>query len=123
LTLFSDETWFRLQKYSNTQNSRYWISQNPHLLLHPVKVGVWCAVSARKIVAPKFSNETITCKRYAQVILGKLFPDLKEEEILYGWFQQDLSPAHTARSYVYASFVRCFRGQNNQQWYLASKFT
>jgi hypothetical protein len=29
------------------------------VLLHPVKVGVWYGVSARRIVAPVFFNETI----------------------------------------------------------------
>jgi hypothetical protein len=47
--------WFHLQGYINTQNNRYWSSQNPHLThevpLLPVKVGVWCAVSARNIIA------------------------------------------------------------------------
>jgi hypothetical protein len=50
LTFFSDEAWFHLQGYINTQNNCYWYSQNPHLThevpLHPVEVGVWCAVSA-----------------------------------------------------------------------------
>jgi hypothetical protein len=45
-----------LQGYVNTQNNRYRSSQNPHLTyevpLHPVKVGVCCAVSARRLVAP-----------------------------------------------------------------------
>jgi hypothetical protein len=40
----------------NAQNNRYWSSQNAYLthevLLHPVKVDVWCAASARRIVAP-----------------------------------------------------------------------
>jgi hypothetical protein len=58
LALFSDEAWFYMQGYINTQNNRYWSSQNPHLThevpLHPVKVGVWCAVSARRIVVPVF---------------------------------------------------------------------
>jgi hypothetical protein len=44
LTLFSDEAWFHLQGYINTQNNRYWSSENPHLThdapLHPVKAGV-----------------------------------------------------------------------------------
>jgi hypothetical protein len=30
-----------------------------------VKVGVWCAVSARRIVEPVFFNKTINCERYA----------------------------------------------------------
>jgi hypothetical protein len=41
-------------------------------------------------------NETINCERYVQIILGQFFPELTEEERLYGWFQQDLATAHTA---------------------------
>jgi hypothetical protein len=58
LTFLFDEAWIHLQGYTNTQNNRYWSSQNPHLthevLHHPVKVGVWCAVSARRIVVSVF---------------------------------------------------------------------
>jgi hypothetical protein len=63
LTFFSDEEWIHLQGYINMQNNRYWSSQNPRLtykvLLHPVKVGVWCALSAGRIVVLVFFNETI----------------------------------------------------------------
>jgi hypothetical protein len=31
-----------------------------------------------------------------QVIFGQFFPQLTEEEKLYGWFQQDSGTAHTA---------------------------
>jgi hypothetical protein len=66
LTFFSDETWFHLQGYISTQNNRYWSSQNPHLThevqLHPVKVGVWCAVSAR-IVGPMFLTKKLINRR------------------------------------------------------------
>jgi hypothetical protein len=55
------------QGYINMQNNCYWSSQNPHLthevLLDPVKVGVWCAVSARRIVVPVFFNETINFEK------------------------------------------------------------
>jgi hypothetical protein len=44
-----------------------------------------------------FFNETINCERYVQVILGQFFPELTEEERLYGWFQQDSATARTAR--------------------------
>jgi hypothetical protein len=58
LTLFSDEAWFHLQGYINTQNNRSWNLQNPHVthevLLHPVKVGVSFAASTRRIVGPVF---------------------------------------------------------------------
>jgi hypothetical protein len=84
------------------KNNHHSSSQNPHLtdefLLHPVKVGVWYAVSARRIVGPVFFNEILNCERYVQVILGQFFPELTEEERLYGWFQQDSVTAHTAHT-------------------------
>jgi hypothetical protein len=54
-----------------------------------VKVGVWCALSARRIVGPVLFNETINCERYVQVMLGQFFSELTEDERLYGWVQQD----------------------------------
>jgi hypothetical protein len=62
-----------------------------------VKVGVWCALNARRIVGPVFFNETINSERYVQVILRQFFPDLTEEKRFYGWFQQDSDSAHTVR--------------------------
>jgi hypothetical protein len=107
LTFFSDEVWFHLHGYINTQNNRYWSSQNPHLthevLLHPVKFGVWCVVSAR-IVGLVFFNETVNCKRYVQVILGYFFPELTEEERLYGLFQKDSATPHTVCTSMQALF-------------------
>jgi hypothetical protein len=51
LSFFSDEVWFHLSGYVNSQNYRIWNSQNPYALLetplHPQKVGVWLAVSRR----------------------------------------------------------------------------
>jgi hypothetical protein len=44
-----------------------------------VKVGVWFAVSARRIVGPAFFNETVSCEGYIEVILGQFFPQLTEE--------------------------------------------
>jgi hypothetical protein len=61
-----------------------------------VKIVVWCVVSARRIFGPVFFNETINCERYLQIILGHLFPELTEDERLYGWFQQDSATAHNA---------------------------
>jgi hypothetical protein len=52
-----------------------------------VKVGVWSAVSARRIVESVFFKKTVNCERYVQVILGQLFPELTEEGRHYGWFQ------------------------------------
>jgi hypothetical protein len=70
------------------------------LLLHPVKVGVWCAVSARRIFGPMFFKETINCERYVQVILGQALPELTEDEnTMAGFSKTQLLPA----LYVYLS--------------------
>jgi hypothetical protein len=58
LTFVSDGAWFHLQGYINMQNNHCWSSQNPYLThkvpLHPVKVDILYAVSARSIVVPIF---------------------------------------------------------------------
>jgi hypothetical protein len=50
------------------QNNRYRSSQNPHLTheapLHPMKVGVWCVVNARRIAVPVFFNKIINSERW-----------------------------------------------------------
>jgi hypothetical protein len=88
------------------QNNRYCPSQNPHLthevLFHPVKVGVWFPVNTRIVGGVFLFNETINCERYVQVIFRQYFPELTEEETLYGWFQQDSATAHTTRIYMQA---------------------
>jgi hypothetical protein len=127
LTFFSDEAWFHLQGYINTQNNCYWSSQNPHLTyeapLHPVKVGVSCALSARRIVGHVIFNETVNCERYVWVILRQYFSELTEEERLCGFSKTQLLPPLHVCLCVCGGFVWCLRGQNYQQWYLASTFT
>ena len=53
---FSDEAWFLLSGYVNSQNSRVWSAENPHTILesplHDVKVGAWCAISHKWITGP-----------------------------------------------------------------------
>jgi hypothetical protein len=61
----------------------------------------WCAVYAR-IVGPVFFNETINRERYVQVILTQFFPEITQEERLYGWFRQDSATARTARMSMHA---------------------
>jgi hypothetical protein len=45
LTFYSDEAWYTLSGYVNSQNNRYWSTENPHAVhevpLHDLKVGVW----------------------------------------------------------------------------------
>jgi hypothetical protein len=44
-----------------------------------------------------FFNENSNCERCVLVIIGQFFPQLTEEERLYGWFPQDSATAHAAR--------------------------
>ena len=100
-TFFSDEAWFHLSGYMNSQNSIAWSTVNPHALfqkpLHDQKVGVWCALSRRRIIGPIFFENTITSERYIHNILEPFFDQLTEQEKQQGWFQQDDATAHTAR--------------------------
>lgn len=58
-TFFSDEAWFYLNGYVNSQNMRMWTTEKPdnfyvETSLHPQKIGVWCAISRRRIIGPFF---------------------------------------------------------------------
>lgn len=57
-TFFTDEAWFHLEGYVNSQNMRLWSSEKPNFIeeapLHPQKVGVWAAISRRRIIGPYF---------------------------------------------------------------------
>jgi hypothetical protein len=100
LTFFSDEAWFHLSGYINSQNSRICGTTNPHRFiessLHPQKIGVWCAISRKRIIGPIFFEKTINSEEYVS-ILQKFVPELTEEEIRHGYLQQDGATAHTAK--------------------------
>jgi hypothetical protein len=54
--------------YVNFQNMQIWSDGNPHAVhqvpLYDIKVGEWCAVSARQIMAPVFFYMTVNLVRY-----------------------------------------------------------
>ena len=58
-TFFTGEIYFHLPGYVNSQNYGTWSTQSPHFFvgtdLHPVKIGVWVAISRRRI-GPIFFN-------------------------------------------------------------------
>jgi hypothetical protein len=66
LSFFSDEAWCHVSGYVNSQNVRYWSSENPHVFveapLHPMKVGVWIAVSRRNLLVLYFSIKLLMLK-------------------------------------------------------------
>jgi hypothetical protein len=80
----TDEARFHLSGYVNSQNNRYRSAENPHsvheVLLHDVKIGVWCAISAHEIIGPVFFQKTINSERYVRLIQTSFFRELTEEE-------------------------------------------
>jgi hypothetical protein len=90
----SDEARFHL--------SGHWDTENPHAVhkvpLHDQKVGVWCAVSGRRIIGPLFVYDTVNSERYVNNVLEPFFQTLTEEEKRYAYFQQDNAAVHTSHS-------------------------
>ncbi len=107
---FSDEAWFTLDGYVNSQNYRVWSASNPHAYidksLHPPKIGVWCAVSRRRIVGPLFFEQTIDSDLYCDLI--QQFIALLEEDERDIIFQQDSARPHTSNRSM--EFLRSFFG-------------
>lgn len=110
LTFFTDEAWFHLSGYINSQNYRTWSADNPHVLmettLHPIKIGVWIAISRRRVIGPIFFEDTVTAERYRENILQPFFNELHDDELHNGYFQQDGATAHTANTTL--EFLREF---------------
>jgi hypothetical protein len=88
----TDDALFHLSGYVNSQNSRYWATENPHGLheqpLHDQKIGVWCGVSATRIIGPIFFDSTVNTDVYL-AILEKCYSQLIEQEREYCFFQKD----------------------------------
>jgi hypothetical protein len=67
---YSGEAWFHLSGCINSQNSRIWSAENLHSFherpLHSLTIGVWCAVSRRRIIGPVFFSDTITAEHYQE---------------------------------------------------------
>jgi hypothetical protein len=100
LIFFTDEAWFHLSGHVNSQNSRIWATTNPNQYiqsqLYSQKIGVWCAMSRRRIIGPIFFTQLINSKEYIK-ILDKFISELNEEELNGAYFQQDGAKSHISR--------------------------
>lgn len=98
MSFFTDEAWFYKQGYVNSQNMRMWSGNNPHQVveapLHPEKVGVWAAVSARRVIGPIFFEGNINAEKYRQEILQVFIGLLHDDELRRAYFQQDGARPH-----------------------------
>lgn len=103
-------SWFHRIGYINACKYWFWSSTNPHIFkessLYTEKIGVWRAMSRKRIVRPIFFTSTITGVAYREIIID--FISLLETDEHFVWFQQDSSPTHTANDTL--SFFREFFG-------------
>ncbi len=69
---YAAEAWFHLSGHINSRNYQIWSSNNPHALeetpLHPIKVGVWCAVSKLRVIGPIFFDRSVDSEVYTKII-------------------------------------------------------
>ena len=86
---FADEAWFHLSGYVNSQYYRTWRTENPRNYsgtpLHPQKIGVWCAISRRRVIGPLFFETSINAEAYQELI--QQFIALLQVDERNCWFQ------------------------------------
>ena len=73
MLFMSDECWFQLNGYVNSQNCRIWGREPPNehvqVALYPQKVGVWAALSRQRVIGPIFFDGRLNAERYQNEIL------------------------------------------------------
>jgi len=108
--LMTEEANFHLCGDVNSQNCRYWSTENPRDIhqkpLHSEKVTVWCGVASFGVIGPYFFEDeagraiTVNSSRYTDMLRTFLEPELQrlgvESHTL--WFQQDGATPNTART-------------------------
>jgi hypothetical protein len=100
-TWFSNEAWFHLSGYVNSQNTCLWGSETPHAVfeepLHSQKVGVFCALSQQRIIGPMFFDKTVTSQVYIE-LFREFVNQLDDQELTLGYYQQYGATSHTEHS-------------------------
>jgi hypothetical protein len=108
--LMMDEADFHLCGNINSQNSRYWTTENPHDIhqkpLHSEKVITWCGVASCRVIGPYFFEDeagravTVNSVCYTDMLRTFVEPVLQrlgvENQTLQ--FQQDGETAHNVRT-------------------------
>lgn len=118
---FTDECTFTLNGEPNTQNYRYWATQNPHVYVashtqYRQSVNVWAGIFKDTILGPFFIDGTLTGEKYLDLLITDVCPALAElaEDDEVVWFQQDGAPAHyhaDVRNFLNHTFVNSWIGR------------
>jgi hypothetical protein len=105
--LMTDEANFHVCGNVNSQNYRYWATENPRDIhqqpLYSEKVVVWCGASSFGVIGPYFFEDeagravTVNSARYTEMLRIFLELDLQRlgVETQTVWFQQDGAMAHS----------------------------
>jgi len=108
--LMTDEANFHLCGNVDSQNCRYWATENPRDIhqkpLYSERVIVWCGVASFGVIGPYFFEDeagravTVNSTCYTELLRTFLEAELQrlgvETQTL--WFQQDGATGHTART-------------------------
>lgn len=97
----TDEAWFSIKPDVNKQNQRVWASEPPlepvEIPLHPQKIMVFCALSAKKIYGPYFFEGKINSLNYLDMLENWFWrKHLNTVDYKKYYFQQDGARPHTS---------------------------
>lgn len=124
---FTDECTFFLNQHPNTQNTRYWATENPHVYVdthtqYRQKINVWAGILGNNIIGPFFVNETLTGERYLQLLMEDICPtvDAVADDVHTVWYQHDGAPGHyyrPVREFLNQTFENSWIGRGGAiQW-------
>jgi hypothetical protein len=72
-TFYSDEAWYTSSGYVNSQNNRYWSTENPNavheVLLQDLEIQILCVIGMWTTVQPVSFQVTVNSERYVRLIL------------------------------------------------------
>lgn len=121
--LFSDESRFTNLGMFNRNNTRYWATENHHLVREGrfqerFGINVWLGVLGTRIIGPIFFEEHLTADQYLDFLqnhIENILENLPVRQYAQIFYQQDGAPAHTARivtTYLNATFGDRWMGTN-----------
>lgn len=108
--IFSDEAYIELSPSPNSQNVRIYSKSRPVEVSEqkenfPKKLGLWCALSVKKLYGPYVFEGNVDSSKYISIIKTFL-EDVDRISKRNFWFQQDGATCHTSReSLEFLTFV------------------
>jgi hypothetical protein len=88
VTFSSNEAWFHLSGYINSQNSHVWQAFNLHEIMETTlldqKVSVLCTLSQNWVFGPKFFEDITISEHHCQLIMYSSVSLLNENNIACG---------------------------------------